>query len=186
MVTNIYWHWEGALSKQFCDSMLAEINWSNPEIAGVGDNSISERIIDLSKRRTDVMWQDCMQPLGCVARTYIEVANQVANWQYILTGQEATQIGRYKSSDEGHYDWHMDASPPKEGIQRKLSISILLTDPSEFEGGELQFKNAEDKKVLTKQGSIIVFPSFIEHRVTPVTKGVRHSAVTWASGPTFK
>jgi PKHD-type hydroxylase len=62
----------------------------------------------------------------------------------------------------------------------------LLNDPSEFEGGILQLKGMEDQNVLDKQGSIIVFPSFIEHKVTPVTKGVRYSAVTWASGPSFR
>lgn len=186
MVNNIYWHWEEALSKEFCEAALAEINWANSKTASIGDEKTDTLIIDLSKRRTDIIWQDCMQPLGCIARAYMEVANQSANWEYVLTSQEQTQIGRYKSSDEGHYDWHMDAGPPVNGIQRKLSISILLSDPSNFEGGVLQFKNSEGTKVLTKQGSIVVFPSFIEHKVTPVTKGVRYSAVTWISGPSFK
>jgi PKHD-type hydroxylase len=114
------------------------------------------------------------------------MANQSAEWGYSLSSQENTQLGRYKSTDEGYYDWHIDATPPENGIQRKLSISILLNDPSEFEGGILQFKGVEDQNVLAKQGSIIVFPSFIEHKVTPVTKGVRYSAVTWASGPSFR
>jgi PKHD-type hydroxylase len=184
MVNTAYWHWEGALTKEFCDSTLAELNWANSKVAKVGD--INLPVLDLNKRRTDVIWQSLMQPLGCIARMYIDVANQSAGWNYQLTNQEETQIGRYKSADEGYYDWHMDSDPPKDGIQRKLSISILLSDPSEFEGGELQFKNMEDQKVLTKQGSIVVFPSFLEHKVTPVTKGVRYSAVTWASGPSFK
>lgn len=184
MVNNAYWHWEGALSKHFCNSVLAELDWTSSEIAQIGDTSFP--VLDLDKRRTDIIWQDFMQPLGCIARMYIDAANQSAGWNYELISQEPTQIGRYKSADEGHYDWHMDSSPPKEGIQRKLSISILLSDPSDFEGGELQFKNTEDQKILTKQGSIIVFPSFIEHKVTPVTKGVRYSAVTWSSGPSFR
>jgi PKHD-type hydroxylase len=103
-----------------------------------------------------------------------------------LLYQENTQISRYKSDNKGHYAKHIDTDHPKDGVQRKLSISILLNDPSEFEGGELQFTDVADCKVLTKQGSIVVFPSFIEHVVTPVTKGVRYSAVTWASGPAFR
>jgi PKHD-type hydroxylase len=182
LVNYTYWAWEGVLSKEFCDSALAQVDWATAEQATIQ----REKSIDLDVRRTDVIWQEFMQPLGCIARAYMDIANQAAGWGYNLSGQENTQIGRYKSSDKGHYDWHMDAGAPKEGVQRKLSISILLSNPSDFEGGELQFKNMEDHKLLTKQGSIIVFPSFIEHRVTPITKGVRYSAVTWASGPAFR
>jgi PKHD-type hydroxylase len=184
LVHNIYWLWEGALSKEFCRSVLAEVDWGTSELGTIGTET--HEVIDLKHRRTDVIWQGPLQPLGCIAKTYIDIANQSAGWGYSLTSQEETQIGRYKSADEGCYDWHMDAGVPKDGIQRKLSVSILLSDPSEFEGGELQFKGIEDRKILTKQGSIVVFPSFIEHKVTPVTKGVRYSAVTWVSGPSFR
>jgi PKHD-type hydroxylase len=182
LVQYSYWKWDGALSKEFCRSALEQVDWAVSEVGGVTNSNV----VDTKVRRTDIIWQDSMQPLGCIAKTYIDIANQYAGWGYALFSQEKTQMGRYKSTDEGHYDWHMDAGPPKDGIQRKLSISILLSDPSEFEGGELQFKGIEDQKILTKQGSIVVFPSFVEHKVTPVTKGVRYSAVTWASGPSFR
>lgn len=179
---NTFWLWEGVLSKEFCEAALNEIDWS----AAVEGTITAHNIIDPTKRRSDVFWQHSMQPLGCVARTYAETANYEANWRYALENQEKTQITRYKSTDEGFYDWHMDADAPHDGVQRKLSISILLNDASEFEGGILQFKGMEDRNVLTKRGSVIVFPSFIEHKVTPVTKGVRYSAVTWVSGPAFR
>jgi PKHD-type hydroxylase len=179
----MYWLWEGALSKEFCRASLEQVDWAT---SGQGTVVKEHEIVDSAQRRTDVVWQDIMQPLGCIARAYIDVANQAAGWGYSLSIQEQTQLGRYKSSDNGYYDWHMDAATPQNGMQRKLSISILLSDPSEFEGGELQFKGLEDRKILTKQGSIVVFPSFVEHRVTPVTKGDRYSAVTWASGPSFR
>jgi len=182
IVNYAYWAWEGALSKKFCDAALAEVDWAT---AKPGEVTTSEAV-DLNYRRTDVVWQDFMHPLGCIARTYIESANQQAGWGYSLSDQEPTQIGRYKSSDKGHYDWHIDAGAPMNGLQRKLSFVMLLSDPSEFEGGELQFRGMEDWKILPKQGSIVVFPSFIEHRVTPVTKGVRYSAVSWVHGPSFK
>ena len=182
LVNYAYWLWEEALSKEFCRFALEQIDWAT---ATPGDITAAN-IVDVKKRKTDVIWQDPLQPLGCIARAYIDTANQSAEWGYTITSQEQTQIGRYKSIDEGFYDWHIDAGHPINGIQRKLSISILLSDPSEFEGGELQFKGMEDRKILTKQGSIVVFPSFIEHKVAPVTKGVRYSAVTWASGPSFR
>jgi len=184
LVNYAYWKWDAVLSKEFCRSALEQIDWATAETATIGGNA--KHIVDLKTRRTDLIWQDPMQPMGCIARAYMDQANQAAGWGYSFNSQENTQFGRYKSTDEGHYDWHMDAGPPQNGIQRKLSISILLSDPSDFEGGELQFKGMEDQKILTKQGSIVVFPSFIEHKVTPVTKGVRYSAVTWASGPSFR
>jgi len=184
LVHYIYWKWDAVLSKEFCRSALEEIDWATAKEGTVRRNK--NETVDSKKRQTDVIWQNFSQPLGCIAKCYMEMANQSAEWGFSLDSQENTQLGRYKSSDEGHYDWHMDAIIPENGIQRKLSISILLNDPSEFEGGVLQFKGMEDQNLLNKQGSIIVFPSFIEHRVTPVTKGVRYSAVTWASGPSFK
>ena len=69
----------------------------------------------------------------------------------------------------------------------------VLNDSNEFRGGDLEFqrigsggKIIKNNANLNKMGTIIVFPSFIEHRITPVTKGVRYSAVTWAQGPAFK
>lgn len=182
LVHNTFWIWEEALSKEFCEAALNELDWT----ASIQGTISETNITDTTKRRSDVVWQHSMQPLGCIARMYIETANYQANWAYHVSSQEDTQVTRYKSTDEGFYDWHMDAGPPREGNQRKLSCVILLNDATEFEGGILQFKGAEDKNVLTKRGSIIVFPSFIEHKVTPVTKGVRYSAVAWVSGPAFR
>jgi PKHD-type hydroxylase len=183
LVNYAYWKWDAVLSKEFCRSALEQIDWAT---AGQATVAIAQPVIDAKIRRTDIVWQESAQPLGCIAKCYMEIANQSAEWGYNLGGQEKTQIGRYKSTDEGHYDWHMDADAPQNGIQRKLSCVILLNDPSEFEGGVLELKGMEDQNVLNKQGTIIVFPSFIEHRVTPVTKGVRYTAVTWASGPSFR
>jgi PKHD-type hydroxylase len=185
IVNYSYWKWDGALSKEFCEFVLGQVDWAAAEKASIYDNT-AKQITNAKIRRTDVVWQDVMEPLGCIAKAYIDAANNQAGWGYSITTQESVQIGRYKSVDEGYYDWHIDAAIPKDGVQRKLSISILLSDPSEFEGGELQFKGIEDQKLLTKQGSIVVFPSFIEHTVTPVTKGDRYSAVTWAHGPSFR
>lgn len=184
IVNYMYWKWNGVLAPEFCHAALEHIDWASSGVGSVVKNG--NTIIDTTHRRVDVTPQNSMQPLGCIARTYIEVANQQAGWNYILSGQEDTQLLRYKSTDEGFYDWHMDAAPPKDGIQRKLSCVILLNSSSEFEGGELQIKGVEDQLLLEKTGSIVVFPSFMEHKVFPVTKGVRYTAVTWALGPAFK
>jgi PKHD-type hydroxylase len=185
LVNYVYWKWDEVLSPEFCRSALQQINWDTSNLATVGSGDRSGTV-NTEIRRTDIVWQDAAQPLGCIIKCYVEMANQSANWNYILSGQENTQIGRYRSDNNGCYDWHEDSSPPQDGIQRKLSCVILLNDPSEFEGGVLQFEGLEDQNLLNKQGSIIVFPSFIRHRVIPITKGYRYTAVSWVNGPSFR
>ena len=97
---------------------------------------------------------------------------------------EPAQVSEYSKGQ--FYDWHMDSSidmdvePPV----RKLSMTLLLNDPSEFEGGNLEI--AGKKLSPMKQGHAAIFASFLQHRVTPVTKGVRKSLVAWFSGEPFK
>jgi PKHD-type hydroxylase len=116
-----------------------------------------------------------------------------ANRQFFhfdLTGcYELAQLGSYTQYDQGHYDWHTDTSLSASNTPyRKLSMSILLSDPSEFEGGEFQVKYGNDdiKLVEQKRGRAWFFPSWTLHRVTPVTRGIRRSLVLWVGGPGFK
>jgi PKHD-type hydroxylase len=182
MIENVYWMWDDAVPLEFCDSQLAAINW---EEAGPGLVS-TENTLNTERRRTDIIWQPPLSVLGCVALAHIHSANNQAGWDYDFSNIEAVQIGRYKAEDKGYYNWHLDCTPPQDGLQRKLSCVMFLNDASEFEGGLLQFKVLEDKPIEAKRGRIIVFPSFVEHQVTPVTAGTRYTAVTWAFGPTFK
>ena len=98
------------------------------------------------------------------------------------------QLTRYVAP-AGHYDFHIDGNgytrPPNNNLVRKLSASVLLTDPKNFEGGEFEFKfgnNSTDFTVDMDKGDIILFPSYILHRIRPVTKGTRYSLVIWACG----
>ena len=182
MVKNKHFLYESVLSKDFCDYVLNSVDWNYAEAGLVATN---EHAIP-EKRITDLIWLGPNTPAGCVAQTYIAESNVRAEWNFVLSTLENVQISKYAAESGGHYAWHIDGTEPKDGMQRKLSVSILLNDPSEFEGGELQIKGIDSNNILTKRGSIVVFPSFIEHRVTPVTKGVRYSAVTWALGPAFR
>jgi PKHD-type hydroxylase len=87
----------------------------------------------------------------------------------------------------GHYTWHMDIGP--EGMNhRKVSITIQLSSPDEYEGGELQLLAHDNnhKPMEKKKGAAVLFPSFLVHRVTPVTKGIRKSLVLWVGGDSYK
>jgi PKHD-type hydroxylase len=73
------------------------------------------------------------------------------------------------------------------GVSRKLSIVVQLTDPKDYKGGELQLFEGGDPIVITKQqGMVTLFPSYMLHQVTPVTKGMRHTLVAWIGGKNFK
>lgn len=86
----------------------------------------------------------------------------------------------------GHYDWHVDIGPGNIN-HRKISVVTQLSDPDEYEGGELQIWSGGEFKTLPKiKGSTILFPSFLLHRVTPITKGLRKSLVLWIGGSTYK
>lgn len=102
-----------------------------------------------------------------------------------LTGMEqGLQFTRYTAPGQ-HYDWHIDRGHLTP--TRKLSLSLQLNDPSEYKGGELQFKfGRKDETVKKERGMITFFPSYTLHRVKPVTQGTRYSLVAWISGPPFK
>ena len=103
-----------------------------------------------------------------------------------IAGVEANiQLGRYDSSDRGFYDWHTDFA----GIRplRKLSISIQLSRAEDYDGGDLELMYGIQPQKLDKaRGAFIAFPSFMLHRVTPVTRGTRWSLVAWILGTRWR
>lgn len=112
-----------------------------------------------------------------------------ADWfKYDLHGfHQGLQFTNY-DAPSGHYTWHIDRGPGH-GI-RKLSFSVQLSDPDDYEGGDLQlwFGGPEDEVVTAprERGTIMFFPSYVLHRVTPVTSGTRRSLVAWIDGPPFR
>ena len=103
-----------------------------------------------------------------------------------IAGVEANiQLGRYDSTDRGFYDWHTDFA----GIRplRKISISIQLSQPEDYDGGDLELMYGTEPQKLDKtRGTFIAFPSFMLHRVTPVTRGTRWSLVAWIAGARWR
>ena len=111
--------------------------------------------------------------------------NQVCGWGFHVTDNENIQYAEY--GPEQHYNWHVDVFPLSGlPMDRKLTAVCLLNDPSEFTGGEFQIRLYSEYVAPLTKGSVIAFPSFLEHRVTPVTSGVRKSATMWLRGPRFR
>lgn len=112
-------------------------------------------------------------------------------WKFDLIGfWEDCQYTTYKSDGSSktgdHYDYHLDIDGSY-GVQRKISIVVQLSDEDDYEGGELELRTSSNKFIANKGiGSVLLFPSFILHKVHPVTKGKRNSLVLWVSGTPFK
>ena len=182
MFNNLYWAWQKSVDADFCDYVLNKTDWNDAKTAKI--NVADTSVVNPESRITDVVWHNHGAPSTCLLFQHTQIANDLAGWNFELKYPQAAQIARYK--DGGHYKWHTDIFPPDEqNMQRKLSCVLLLNDPSEYEGGELEIEGIEGK-ILEGKGSIVVFPSFLQHRVTPVTSGVRYSATCWALGPAFK
>ena len=108
-------------------------------------------------------------------------------YKYSITYLETLQYSVYNAEDKGHYSMHSDAG--LKGVNndsRKISFSCLLNDPSEFEGGDLTLMpDSIGYPIKLKQYEICFFPSWMPHKVVPVTKGTRISLVGWVHGPDF-
>jgi len=108
----------------------------------------------------------------------------LARWHFQLAWfYEGLQLTEY-SEDGSHYDWHMDNGTGEMSI-RKLSLILLLDDAADYEGGELGFIGLNEKRKFNA-GTLIVFPSYVGHKVYPVTKGTRRTVVAWISGDPYK
>ena len=167
-----------------CDIFVKEMEQLEPMDAQM--NPEGNMMTDHSKRHTIVRAADHWSWFGAILYQNGLEANCKEGWEFIVDSQEQVQLATY---EEGmHYNWHVDtfllSGKPHD---RKVTVVCLMNDPSEFEGGELQLNvNGQILEAQLKKGSVIVFPSYILHRVTPVTKGVRKSAVMWLNGPAFK
>mgnify|MGYP003637911405 CR=1 FL=1 len=153
--------------------------------AEVGDGGANERV-----RKSKVRF---ISPSdlgdGFVSRV-IETLKEVNDrvFKFDLTGLvEEFQYTTYDASYQGKYDWHFDEGSSDKSWTRKISMILILSDPDAYEGGELEIVTEEGiHPIEQKLGRIIFFPSFLRHKVNPVTKGSRESLVLWASGAAFR
>ena len=204
MSTYKYWYFEDALSNRFCDEVIKHGLNQRDSQAAVGNQKGENVKALLTIRNSNIAWLN--DPwIYKEIHPYIYSANESAGWNYDWDYSESCQFTKYKLNQ--HYDWHCDIFPlptnrpntPQHGKVRKLSASCQLTDSSKYEGGELEFdfrdynpskrnklKHVVQPKAAFKKGSIIVFPSWLWHRVKPVTKGERYSLVIWNIGYPFR
>ena len=143
--------------------------------------------VDTKKRTTTISWIPFkeMQPMYNQINEFIQKANRNHFGFGDIQITEQAQFTEYPEG--GFYDWHMDTdvNMQHEPPVRKISMTLLLSPENQFEGGDLELM-APGKRVKLKQGHAIIFASFLNHRVAPVTRGVRQSLVMWFGGEPFK
>lgn len=168
----------GKVPSEVCDLAVKEFELIEPMDAAMGEAGEN---ISHSYRNTSVRFARQDNWFGSILYNHALVANKINEWDYDISFHENLQYAKY--TIDQHYNWHIDTFPLSgKPFERKVTAVCLLNDPSEFEGGEFQIKLYQEYVAPLEKGSIIAFPSMLEHRVTPVTSGVRTSATVWLSG----
>tara|TARA_R100001244_G_C5169447_1_gene131584 strand:+ start:2036 stop:2689 length:654 start_codon:yes stop_codon:yes gene_type:complete len=213
---NYYYYFRAALSPKLCDDIIKHCSLQlEPALIGneseikqfrKADGKIQNTTLEKmqKKRVSDVSFFDDRWIYKEI-QPYVNLANRLTNWNFDWDWTEQMQFTKYGLNQ--HYNWHCDSYPKPyidvpdgmKGKIRKLSVTVSLSDPDDYDGGGLEFdlRNTHDyewneKKSKTVcqeikyKGSVVVFPSFVWHRVTPVTRGTRYSLVMWNLGQPWK
>jgi PKHD-type hydroxylase len=198
-----YWYFQSALSDKFCNELIQHATSKQFQIGitgGTDHNNLNKKTLkELKKRRdSEVIWLNDQWIYNEIL-PYVHTANKNAGWNFDIDSSEMCQFTKYGLNQ--YYHWHCDDlgvpydSPTelyKHNKIRKLSVTISLSNPKDYKGGELEFNfnNPEKNKKqnirkcteILPRGSIVVFPSFVWHRVCPVKQGTRYSLVIWNLG----
>lgn len=188
-ITYAYVTWDAAFTEEelnsiveYCDAMGTEqgVTFGAASTEEIEKHRVSN--VKFHKRNSETAW--IFDKLNFI----IQAANEQF-YNFHLNGYSSFQYTTYDSN--GRYDWHTDMSFGEkfgeDAEPRKLSLTLLLND--DFEGGEFQINNGKEETPLAvpmHKGRAVLFPSFMIHRITPITKGTRKSLVVWTLGPKFK
>ena len=181
----VYAFWKNAFTKEECEFIIEQgkKNLTKATIFNKTDEKIVQKV-----RNSNVSWINASdESFEFVFRRCTDIINEL-NSKYFgfdLYGFiEGFQFTNYKPPN-GKYGKHVDNA--KNLLIRKLSITIQLTDPKDYKGGEFVIHDSDEGiKSEKEQGMLLAFPSYTLHEVTPVTKGERNSLVAWITGPAFK
>ena len=189
---NQYCVFKKGLPIEFCNKIISLANSQNKNKASVSNK-------DSTKRISNITWLN-ESWINETLKPYIDKANQDCGWNLQWDYTEKAQFTEYEKGQ--YYKWHIDQLDKPygerfdkdwQGKVRKLSVTVSLSDPEDYEGGRLEFYTSTpyEQKVIScdqilDKGSLVVFPSFIWHQVTPITKGTRKSLVLWNLGYPYK
>lgn len=172
-------------SVEECNNIIRETQGSEINNATIGthgeiNNNIRETKVKFLNLNNHNMW---------IGKRIIPVIEDINNVRYKFKLTRLKELHLLEYTKDCFYDWHIDLSGNLETSSRKLSFVVFLSNPKDYDGGNLDFDMKDKSRtpfVPMEQGSMIIFPSFLPHRVLPVTRGVRHTLVGWIHGPSFQ
>ena len=184
---NVWEVWSSALSAGECDAIVARAAHYEQQAATVGFASGARD--DHGYRSSNIRWFDVNAERALVDRlmTFVQSSNR-SNFGVDIVAPYELQFTEYPAEKHGKYDWHHDVwlESPRP-FARKLSLVVQLSDPGDYEGGQFEFFGIEAPgQTFAPRGSLLIFPSFLQHRVLPVTAGLRRSLVSWIEGPRWR
>lgn len=182
-----YYYYENSIKCEEINKIMELSKKYNANDGNVNGN------IDLSYRKSTIIWLPNNEETRFLYDKLVDLEKDANNkmWNFNVTNLfESIQFTEYsydpEATQQSHYDWHMDFGSNGLSTTRKLSCVIQLSDSEEYEGCDLEFMlHRNIIKAPRKKGAVIFFPSYLTHRVTPITKGIRNSIVIWFHGPPF-
>jgi PKHD-type hydroxylase len=180
-------------SKGFSDDELSKIYRDVASLpfreAATGESNDNT---DKSIRSSSIKWipqsQEWAWLYDKMMNMVIEANNAIWNFD-LHTALDSIQYTEYYDVEGGHYGWHQDIGPGHLST-RKISITVQLSDTDDYEGGDLEYFRGGDinntEKAPRGKGVVFIFPSYMMHRVAPITKGTRRSFVLWVGGSHYK
>ena len=203
MIKNSYYYYKNAIAPNVCNKII-ELGKKSKIKKSLTSSEAKEDFSTEARRSLDGGLEDPW--IYDLLYPYLNEANKKADWNFEVDWSETLQFTVYKKG--GYYHWHRDAGVDSsyaykdrgenfDGKIRKISMTLLLNDPKDFEGGDLEFDYGRNDlgemkdtiqicKEARSQGTLVFFPSFVNHRVVPVTKGTRYSLVMWTLGKPFR
>jgi PKHD-type hydroxylase len=184
-----YHIWRDCIPPDQCDHMKAVCEQYEKIQAKVLNGSDAP---DDEVRKSQIAWVTD----SAIKHTFMDLSSIInySSFGYDLYQNINTfdlQYTEYEASYNGKFDWHLDISPQDHFIgDRKLTVILQLSDLSEYSGGELELEYGQGNEDLNlkelQKGTLICFPTFILHRIKPITKGKRNSLIAWINGPSFR
>ena len=136
-------------------------------------------------RQSTIKWLD-QSWIQDLIWPFVKTANETS-FGVDVVKQADMQYTIYEASNHGHYDWHHDVHwSSQDQMDRKLSVTLQLSDPASYQGGLFEFDEVKTNADFSPKGSLLVFPSYLSHKVHPLTSGQRHSLVAWFFGPRWR
>ena len=177
----LYQVWPSSLSNEDIDRITEIARGQPAEEATVF--SAADTMQDI--RSGSVRWLDD-EWIRSLLWSYVNRANE-SGFGVTLDGSVEMQFVEYDADESAHYDWHHDVHWNGQSEQdRKLSVTVQLSDSNTYQGGDFEFDEVKTNADFRSQGTVLVFPSYLRHRIHPVGSGTRRALVAWFFGPRWK